>query len=211
MPPLSQAVSDLSDSPWRLIAPYAVWMALMMALPATAEAYAVRTALTALALAVALRGVSWRPAAVRALRPSVFAPALAAGLAVFAIWTLPEGWAPYREWCVWGDADGAGPSPYDPAVCGSGLTLVRLAGSTFVIAVAEELFFRRWLLKFAGFAWMTALFAVEHDRWLAGAVAGLVYGVLALRKGLGAAIVAHAVTNFALGAYVIVGGHWAFW
>ena len=89
--------------------------------------------------------------------------------------------------------------------------LVRLFGSAFVISVAEELFFRRWLMRFAGFWWMVALFAVEHDRWLVGAIAGVLYGWLALRKGLVSAIVAHVTTNLALGLYVLETGKWQFW
>ena len=91
------------------------------------------------------------------------------------------------------------------------LKLVRLVGSAFVISVAEELFFRRFLMRFAGFWWMVLLFAVEHDRWLAGAFAGLLYGWLALRKGLLSAIVAHVVTNLALGIYVLETKNWQFW
>jgi membrane protease YdiL (CAAX protease family) len=80
-----------------------------------------------------------------------------------------------------------------------------------VIAAAEELFFRRWLMDFAGFWWMVALFAIEHDRWAVGAVAGAVYGFLALKKGLTSAIIAHVVTNLVLGLWVIWRGAWQFW
>ena len=47
--------------------------------------------------------------------------------------------------------------------------------------------------------------------WYAGAVAGVVYGLVARRFGLSAAIVSHAVTNFALGLLVIFADHWEFW
>jgi hypothetical protein len=77
--------------------------------------------------------------------------------------------------------------------------------------VAEELFFRRWLMRFAGFWWMVVLFAIEHDRWLAAAAAGILYGWLALRKGLVSAIVAHITTNLLLGLYVIDTHNWQFW
>ena len=97
------------------------------------------------------------------------------------------------------------------AASGAGLIALRLVGSAFVISVAEELFFRRWLIGFAGFGWMVALFAIEHDRWLVGAVAGAVYGWLFLRRGLGAAIVAHATTNLVLGLWVLRTSQWQFW
>ena len=63
----------------------------------------------------------------------------------------------------------------------------------------------------SAFLWTTALFALEHDRYLAGAMAGAAYGALAIRKGLGAAIVAHVTTNLVLAVYVIARSEWAFW
>ena len=130
------------------------------------------------------------------------------GLAVFAVWILPEqfdlGW--YRRFCIVGEGG-------TQAIAGTGAALLaaRLAGSAFVISAAEELFFRRWLAGFAGFWWTVGLFAVEHDRWLVGAVAGIAYGLICMRKGLGAAVVAHATTNLALGAWVLCSGQWQFW
>ena len=66
-------------------------------------------------------------------------------------------------------------------------------------------------MRFAGFWWMVALFAVEHDRWLVGAIAGILYGWLALRKGLLSEIIAHVTTKLALGLYVLETGNWQFW
>jgi len=183
-------------------------MALMTALPSSAWAYAVRTAVVAALLVVAL----WRLRALEWLRNGFrradIAHGVAVGLAVFVVWILPEqfDWPAYRAFCIVGEGGTA-------AVAESDATLLatRLVGSAFVISVAEELFFRKWLLGFAGFWWMVALFAVEHDRWLVGAVAGAVYGLLALRRGLGSAIVAHAVTNLALGLWVLKSGQWQFW
>ena len=58
---------------------------------------------------------------------------------------------------------------------------------------------------------MVALFAVEHDRWLVAAICGIAYGALYLRRGLGAAIVAHVTTNLVLGLWVLKTGQWQFW
>ena len=191
-----------------LVAPYALWMALMLALPSTAWAYAVRTAAVAALLCVAL----WRLRAVEWLRARFCwrdaAAGVAVGLAVFVVWILPEqfDWPLYRSLCIVGEGGTAAVAESDPA-----LLAMRLAGSAFVIAVAEELFFRKWLVDFAGFWWMVALFAVEHDRWLVGAIAGIAYGLLARRRGLGAAVVAHVATNLVLGAWVLRSGQWQFW
>ena len=207
------------ESFW-LIAPYAAWMALMMLLPATAACYAIRTAVVAALLAVGwarrrdesdVSGKSDDSGCGRfglLSRFRLFSLSIAIGLLVFAIWVLPEqfDWAWYREWCIVGEG-----GTRAVAEAGAAMIAMRLVGSAFVISVAEELFFRKWLVGFAGFGWMVALFAVEHDRWLVGAVAGAVYGLLCLRRGLFAAIVAHATTNLALGAWVLCTGQWRFW
>jgi CAAX prenyl protease-like protein len=173
----------------------------MMILPHDAPSYAWRVAasLPLLALSWFLLG---RPCPRFSLRPLVWGAG--AGVAVFFVWIAPE-IAGYGTGAIAGD------SPFDPKVCGWPLTIVRLCGSAFVIAAAEELFFRRWLMNFAGFWWMVALFAIEHDRWVVGALAGAVYGFLALKKGLTSAIIAHVVTNLVLGLWVIWRGDWQFW
>ena len=186
-----------------LIAPYAAWMAMMAFLPQSALFYAVRGAVTA-----ALLVVSACRLGVRLARPAA-APAFAgavAGVLVMLVWIAPE------MLLGMGRTVSAAESPYSPGVCGWPLTIAKLAASAFVISAAEELFFRRWLVDFAGFWWMVALFAVEHgERWHVGAVAGIVYGLLARRFGLWSAIVAHAVTNLGLGLLVVYGGRWQFW
>jgi CAAX prenyl protease-like protein len=192
-----------------LIAPYASWMALMMVLPLTplapAAAYAVRTATTGAMMLMALSFFSRTVAVWRSFAPRSFAWGVAAGLAVFAIWIAPESLFGMESRVL------EGPSPYSPEVCGWTLALVKLFGSAVVIAAAEELFFRKWLVDFAGFWWMVALFAVEHDRWAVGAAAGAIYGLLALKKGLPSAIIAHMTTNFTLGLWVMLGGEWQYW
>ena len=117
---------------------------------------------------------------------------------------------------------------YAPAVCGWPLAVVRLLGSALVIAVIEEFFWRGFLYRFlinrsflkldlALFRWsafliVVALFAVEHQRWLAGLVAGAAYGLLLLRtRDIWAAAAAHVVTNFCLGLYVLGTGAYQFW
>ena len=191
-----------------LIAPFATWIALMTALPATAAAYAVRTADTAALLVAAAARLRLRVESLKRWRWSDSASGLAVGMAVFAIWILPEqfDWAWYRKWCIIGEG-----GTQTVAEASTLMTVCRLIGSAFVISVAEELFFRKWLIGFAGFWWMVALFAVEHDRWLVAALCGVIYGALYLRRGLGAACLAHVTTNLVLGLWVLKTGQWQFW
>ena len=212
-----------------LIAPFATWMVLMTALPSTAWAYAVRTAATAAMLAAAGAAIRWNgrqtlwngrlarssgglvSANGQDARSTVWRsllPGLAVGLTVFAIWILPEQfdlpW--YRRFCIIGEG-----GTQAVAEASAAMIAIRLVGSAFVISVAEELFFRKWLIGFAGFWPTVALFAVEHDRWLVAAICGVAYGWLYLRRGLGAAIVAHVTTNLVLGLWVLKTGQWQFW
>lgn len=209
--------------------PYLLWMALMLALPATAGGYAVRTFLTFAALFFLYPRMS-AEAADRGGHP-VWAALLwgtAVGVAVCALWVWPERFDWYRRFFVVGGGTAApAVSPYEPSVCGWPLTLWRLAGSAFVIAPAEELFFRSFLYRrlqsrdwtgvrlsdfdLSAFLWTVGLFALEHDRLAVGAIAGAAYGWLAIRRGLGAAILAHVVTNLLLGLYAIRFGEWGFW
>jgi len=189
-----------------LIAPYAAWMVLMMALPSTVGGYAVRTAVVAALLSVPLASHVSR--LVSSFRWKNLLTGLLVGLVVFVLWILPEqfDWSWYRRFCIVGEGGTAA-----VAEASAAMIAIRLAGSAFVISVAEELFFRKWLIGFAGFWWTVALFAIEHDRWLAGAMAGLIYGALYLRRGLLSSIVAHATTNLVLGLWVLKTGQWQFW
>ena len=213
----------LPKSFW-LIAPFATWMVLMTVLPATTWAYAVRTAVVAGLLVAGWRigletlderretslpsNVSSPPKSFVSRLKSSLLPGLLVGLAVFATWILPEQfdlpW--YLRFCIIGEG-----GTQAVAEASAVMIAIRLIGSAFVISVAEELFFRKWLISFAGFWPMVALFAVEHDRWLVAAICGVAYGWLYLRHGLGAAIVAHATTNLVLGIWVLKTGQWQFW
>ena len=211
-------------------APYVSWMALMFLCPLAGvpagAAYAARTCVAAVLLAAAARVLPKGRC-----RAGDLLAGLAAGVLVTVLWVAPEYSAAYREWCVIGDV----PSPaepqtsqYAPSVCGWPLTLVRLFGSAFIIAPAEELFFRSFLYRrlqsadwtddslrrrfdLSAFLWTTGLFALEHNRLVAAAVAGAVYGLVYMRHGLFAASVAHALTNLLLAVYVLATGAWAFW
>jgi len=187
-----------------LVAPFATWMVLMTVLPSAPWSYAVRTV-------VVLGELVWffrqeLGAAFRALDTRSLAWGTAGGLVVLALWVLPEFSPWYRRWLMYGYTANA---PVDQSAWY--WKAIRLFGSAFVISVAEELFFRKWLIRWAGFLPMVILFALEHNRWFAGALAGALYGGLALRMGLASAIVAHTITNLALGLYVLATDSWSFW
>ena len=62
--------------------------------------------------------------------------------------------------------------------------------------------------------WITAvLFAAEHGAyWDVGLVAGVIYNAWMVKaKRLGDCILAHAVTNGCLSAYVIAYEQWQYW
>ena len=62
--------------------------------------------------------------------------------------------------------------------------------------------------------WITAvLFAAEHGPyWEVGLIAGIIYNWLMIRtRSIGDCILAHAITNAILSAFVIATGRWEYW
>ena len=148
------------------------------------------------------------------------------GAAVFVVWIhLDEGWV------VLGDSSAAG--SFDPREHASEhlhvpLTVLRLLGLAVVVPIAEELFWRSFLMRWLqqqhflalepraigvrAVAISSVLFALEHNQWLAGLIAGVVYAGVYVRTGrLWAAIVSHAITNTMLGAWILLTRDWRFW
>ena len=205
--------------------PFAVWMGLMFILPETAESYAIRSAATLIA------GIACWIAYCRNKKSenSVFESkmtllsvlmGLGVGLAIFALWIWLPAW-PYDEPAV------SDVPPYAPETCGWVLTIAKLIGSAFIIAPAEELFFRSFLYRrliardftsipistfdLSAFLWMILLFTLEHNRPIAAAITGAAYGMLAIRFGISSAIIAHVTTNLVLAVHVICNKAWHFW
>ena len=207
--------------------PFAVWMGLMFVLPATAESYAIRSAAT-LATGIACWIVHRKDRFTETQGAStcagnVFVSAISGilvGLAIFALWI----WAP-----AWPYSEPVSPEglPYAPETCGWPLTIAKLVGSAFIIAPAEELFFRSFLYRkliardftsiplskfdLSAFLWVIFLFTLEHDRPIAAAITGAAYGLLAIRFGISSAIIAHVTTNLVLALHVILNNAWQFW
>ena len=207
--------------------PFAVWMGLMFVLPATAESYAVRSAAT-LATGIACwvvhrKDKSTETQGASTCAGNVFVSAISGilvGLAIFALWIWAPAW-PYSEPVA---PEGL---PYAPETCGWPLTIAKLVGSAFIIAPAEELFFRSFLYRkliardftsislskfdLSAFLWVIFLFTLEHDRPIAAAITGAAYGLLAIRFGISSAIIAHITTNLVLALHVIFNNAWQFW
>lgn len=106
--------------------------------------------------------------------------------------------------------------------------VARVLGSSIVVPIAEELAFRGYLLRRLIHADFTAVspkqftllsfllssvaFGALHGRWFAGILAGMIYAAAQYRRGeVSDAIVAHAVTNGLLAAYILAFDAWRFW
>ena len=150
--------------------------------------------------------------------------AVAVGAAVFGLWIQLD--APWMKLSV----DAA------PAFVGRGadgqlawpLIAVRTLGAAVLVPVLEELFWRSFLMRWVqdpvfegvppatvgprAIVISTFLFVLAHTLWLAAIVAGLAYALLYIRSGkLWLPVIAHAVTNGALAAWVVATGNWQFW
>ena len=97
-----------------------------------------------------------------------------------------------------------------------------------LVPVMEEIFWRSFLLRWfqhpvfesvaparvglKAVVLATFLFVLAHTLWLAAIVAGLAYAWLYIHtEKLWVAVIAHAVTNGILGAWVLATGNWQFW
>lgn len=94
--------------------------------------------------------------------------------------------------------------------------------------VTEELFWRSFLMRWIervqfeaveprrvglrAIVLSTFVFMLAHTMWLGALVAGFAYAALYVRTGtLWAPVIAHAVTNGALGVWVVATRQWQFW
>ena len=149
--------------------------------------------------------------------------AIAVGLGIFFIWIkLTQSWTLLGEMHM-----GFNPHQADGRMDWL-LAGIRLTGSALVVPIMEELFWRSFIMRWVdksdflsvdprevsqrGLFISSALFALEHNQWLAGFLAGYAYGWLYRKTGnIWLSILAHAVTNGSLGAWVLYTGNWQFW
>lgn len=184
--------------------------------------YPVKTALVAIILILfwgryseinIKQGVSWK---------SIFI-GLLTGTVVFVLWINMD----------WGFATIGEQKEFNPTIFESyALTTIiisfRLFGSSVVVPVFEELFWRSFVMRYiinakfedvpiGKFTWpsfiiASTLFGLEHNLWLAGIIAGMLYSMLLYyTKNLSVVIFSHGITNLFLGIYIITTGNWQFW
>jgi uncharacterized protein len=221
---------------WPRILPFAVFIAILAlrgAFPqptegAAADGWVLGEALYALqaGLAATVMLAVWRQYSDLAAPPREardWMLTLLVGAGVFALWiTLDQPWMRLGE-----------PATTFVPVAADGTLrwdkiAVRLAGAALVVPLIEELFWRSFVMRALdardflarppaatsalALIGSSVVFALGHDLWLAGLVAGLAYGWLYMRTGnLWYPIAAHAITNAALGVYVIALRQWSLW
>lgn len=166
------------------------------------------------------------------LVPSLWPVSIAIGAAVFFLWIAPDLlFSDYRDSVLFSNQIfGRVHSSLPPEALHSAWVLAwRTARAVLIVPLAEELFWRGWLLRWLinsdfqkvplgayspfGF-WITAaLFASEHGSyWDVGLVTGVIYNWWMIRsKSVASCVLMHAVTNGLLSAYVIMYNQWQYW
>ncbi len=207
------------------IAPFAVFLLFLAVKSYLPFEYPLRV----LVVAAVLFFVSRRVICLRVSQPVL---SILAGIVVFVIWIGPDLiWPGYRQhWLFENPVTGAAQTslPAD-ARTSPGFLIFRILGTAVLVPIVEELFWRGWLMRYlispqfeavrlgtysALSFWVTAiLFATEHGPyWEVGLLAGIAFNLWMIRtRSLGDCILAHAVTNACLAAYVLASGEWQYW
>jgi uncharacterized protein len=165
------------------------------------------------------------------MRWTVSTEAIAVGIAVFVMWVGLDPFLP-KNHIFFTPTPGDEWNPFARYGAGSGLgwfyVSVHLLGSSLVVPPLEEVFWRSFVYRYSvrtnfeslplnmfhptAFIVVSLLFGLEHYEWAQGFLCGMAFQWLAINKNrLGDAIVAHAITNFLLGLWVIGRGDWHFW
>jgi len=155
-----------------------------------------------------------------------------AGVVVFLLWIGPDLlWPGYRHfWLFENVITGKAQTSLSAAGLGNPVALaLRTVRAVVIVPIVEELFWRGWLARWlvdadfrrvplgkytaASFWIVAALFAMEHGPyWDVGLMAGVLFNGWMMRtKSLGDLMLAHAVANAGLSAYVIAAGKWEYW
>jgi hypothetical protein len=175
--------------------------------------------------------IGWVSRPVLSFRAGFPLGSMGIGIGVFAIWILPDVlWGYRHHWLFDNFITGHAASSIAPALRQNVIFLVlRVGVSVALVPVLEELFWRGWLMRWLidkdflkvplgtyarGAFWMVAvLFASEHGPyWEVGLAAGIVYNWWIIHtRNLADCMLAHAVTNGLLAAYVLMNGQWQYW
>jgi uncharacterized protein len=156
-------------------------------------------------------------------RPFVAMVSLLAGMMVFILWVNMD-----FPIATIGKPLGFNPTLFQDQAIRICMIAARLSGAVLVVPLMEELFWRSFLIRYivdqefskvplGFFTWpsflITAiLFGLEHNLFLAGIMAGIVYNLLLYyTRSIAHCVAAHAITNLALGIYVLQTGNWHFW
>jgi CAAX prenyl protease-like protein len=210
------------------VAPFAVFIAVMAAerslLPDSQLLYPVRFVLVLSAILLFSRPYI-------DLRPTRALASIGIGIGVFLVWIAPDHLFHYRHfWLFENSLTGKAASSIAPDLkAASWFLLIRAVGSVALVPIAEELFWRGWLMRWwinsdfqrvplgtyaPGAFWLVALlFASEHGPyWEVGLAAGVIYNWWLIRtRSLADCILAHAVTNAILAVWVLATGEWQYW
>jgi CAAX protease family protein len=156
---------------------------------------------------------------------------LAIGALVFVVWIAPDVlFKGYRHFWLFENAVmGKASTSFSSTELSWPVLALRMIRAVVIVPIVEELFWRAWLMRWIidqdfqkiplgkytaqSFWIVAALFASEHGPyWDVGLAAGIVYNWWMVRtRSLGDLILAHALTNFILGVYVIAFGKWEYW
>jgi CAAX prenyl protease-like protein len=211
------------------VVPFAVFMALIglslvWPMPALAD-----QVLRLAVMAVVLSFVA-RPALDFHVRQ--WTGSLLIGVVIFMLWIAPDLLFPsYRHSFLFDNAltGVAGSSMPEAARHDVPVLWLRSLRAVIVVPMVEELFWRGWLMRWmiaqdfqrvplgaysaVSFWTVALLFASEHGAyWDVGLAAGIVFNWWMIRtKSLGDLMLAHAVANACLSAYVVAAGKWEYW
>lgn len=226
------ALFSLSRAAWVRIAPFALFMALL-ALRGAAPAdgswgidprwlYGV-TVLAVGALLFAFRREYGELARQTLPDARETLLAVAVGLLVFVLWIALD-----APWMTLGTPSAAFVPTDAAGAIDWPLVAARWIGAALLVPLMEELFWRSFLMRWIqqpvfhgvdprrvgvkAVVLSTFVFMLAHTLWLAAIVAGLAYALLYVRSGkLWLPVIAHAVSNGALGVWVVATRQWQFW
>lgn len=208
------------------VAPFALFMALL-ALEGPfgrVPVYPIK-ALAVLAL------IAWIWRRLPAFRLKAPFASVGVGVAVFVLWV---GLDPFLPWFENGRlthpprTGGVDPASIGVPILSFAWVVARLLGGAVVVPIAEELFWRGWLMRWIideqftkhpigawqpkAFALTTVAFALVHPQIFVALIAGAAYGWWVVRtKNLWDVVLAHATTNLILYAWVLFTGQWYWW